>query len=76
MWEDYGMDLGHEQAWFCSVQQDEVTLIEGILSDLAEEAVSYVLDYQADQALAAMAQLRSSTSRQSSEAPGRRSGRK
>jgi hypothetical protein len=76
MWEDYGMDLGHEQAWFCSVQQDEITLIEGILSDLAEEAVSYVLDYQADQALAAMAQLRSSTSRQSSETPGRRSGRK
>jgi hypothetical protein len=76
MWEDDGMDLGHEQAWFCSVQEDEITLIEGILSDLAEEAVSYVLDYQADQALAAMAQLRSSTSRQSSETPGRRSGRK
>ena len=39
MWEDYGTDLGHEQAWFCSVQQDEITLIEGILSDLAEETV-------------------------------------
>jgi hypothetical protein len=76
MWEDYGMDFGNERAWFRSAQQDEITLIEGILSDLAEEAVSYVLDYQANQALAAIAQLRTSTRRQSSGTPGRRSGRK
>jgi hypothetical protein len=76
MWEDYGMDFEHERAWFRSVQQDEITLIERILSELAEEAVSYVLDYQADKALAAMAQLRSSTSRQSSGPPGRSSERK
>ena len=76
IWEDYGMDFGHERAWFRSVQQDEITLIERILSDLAEGAVSYVLDYEADQALAAIAQLRISTSRQSSDTPGRRSGRK
>jgi hypothetical protein len=76
MWEDYGMDFDHERAWFRSVQQDEITLIEHILSELAEEAVSYDLDYEADKALAAMAQLRSSTSRQSSGTPGRSSGRK
>jgi hypothetical protein len=76
MWEDCGMDLHNERAWFRSAQQDEVALIEGILSELAEEAVSYVLDYQADQALAAIVQLRSSTGRTSSGAPGRRSGRK
>jgi hypothetical protein len=76
MWEDYGMDLDNERAWFRSAQHDEITLIEGILSDLAEEAVSYVLAYQADQALAAITQLRSSTRRQSSDTPGRRSGRK
>lgn len=66
MWEDYGMDLGNERAWFGSARQDEITLIEGILSDLA---------YQANQALAAIAQLRSSTRRRSSNTPGRRSGK-
>ena len=36
------MDFRNERAWFRSVQRHEITLIEGILSDLAEEALSYV----------------------------------
>ena len=61
MWEDYGLDHHNEQAWFRSAEQDDIPLIERILTGLANEARSYVLDYQADHAHAALARLHRGT---------------
>lgn len=57
VWEDYAIDHRNEQAWFRSAEYSEIPLIEGILTGIAVEAGSYVLDYQADRAHAARARL-------------------
>lgn len=58
VWEDYAVDHRHPGAWFRSVTPDEKDLVEGILADLAAEARTYVLDYQASQADTAITELR------------------
>ena len=57
VWEDYAIDHRKEQVWFRSAEYSEIPLIEGVLTGIAVEAGSYVLDYQADRAHAARARL-------------------
>ncbi len=57
VWEDYGLDYQHENAWFASARNGDIDLIEGILTTLADEARSFVLDYQANSAKAAIKNL-------------------
>jgi hypothetical protein len=58
VWEDYAVDHYHPDAWFRSTEPDEFDLIKGILTDLAAEARTYVLDHQARQADTAITDLR------------------
>jgi hypothetical protein len=58
VWEDYAIDHRHPGAWFRSTTPDEIDLVKGILTDLATEARTYVLDYQASQANTAITELR------------------
>ena len=50
VWEDYGIDHRNERAWFRSAELSDRSLIDGVLTGIAVEAGSYVLDYQADRA--------------------------
>lgn len=61
VWEPYGLDFRAEQAWFGSAPSDDMPVIESILVDLETEHRNAVLDYQADEALEALADLYVST---------------
>jgi len=56
-WEPYGLDHEHETAWFGSATVDDVALIEGILLGLDSEYRGHVLDWEADEAIQALADL-------------------
>lgn len=57
IWEPYAIDHGNETAWFASAKSDEVDLIEGVLLTLEDEHRAVVLDYEANAALEALADL-------------------
>lgn len=53
----YGLDFKAEDAWFHSAREEDVPVIESILLDLEAEHRAAVLDYPADEALEALADL-------------------
>lgn len=57
IWEPYGLDYQDETAWFSTARLDDVALIESILLGLEREHRGAILDYQADEALEALADL-------------------
>lgn len=57
VWEDYAIDYRDERAWFRHARSDELDLIRRILDDIAAEARTHVLDYQANAAAAAAKNL-------------------
>lgn len=57
LWEPYGLDFRSEDAWFRSARKDDVPAIESILLALEAEHRDAVLDYPADEALEALADL-------------------
>lgn len=57
LWEPYGLDFKAEDAWFRSARKEDVPVIESILLALEAEHREVVLDYPADEALAALADL-------------------
>lgn len=57
LWDPYGLSYQHETAWFRSAGKDDVDGIETILLDLEAEHRAVVLDYEADEAAVAIADL-------------------
>ena len=57
VWEPYAVDHGNETAWFSSARRSDVDMIEAILLALEAEHRRVVLDYEADAALEALADL-------------------
>jgi hypothetical protein len=57
LWEPYGLDYQHEGAWFGSARAGDVAVVEPILLALEQEHRDAVLDYPADEALVALADL-------------------
>jgi hypothetical protein len=57
IWEPYAVDHQHRQAWFASARADDLGLVEGILEGLEQEHRRAVLDWEADEALQALADL-------------------
>jgi hypothetical protein len=57
LWEPYGLDFRAEDAWFRSARKDDVPVVESILVALDHEHRGAVLDYPADEALEALADL-------------------
>lgn len=57
IWEPYGLDYNAEEAWFASASRDDITTIESILLALDDECRGLVLDWEADEALQALADL-------------------
>jgi hypothetical protein len=57
LWEPYGLDFKAEDAWFRSARKEVVPVIEPILLDLEAEHRAAVLDYPADEALEALADV-------------------
>jgi hypothetical protein len=57
VWERYGLDYRHETAWFGSAQPADVDRIEAVLLDLSNGHRVVVLDYEADRAEEALADL-------------------
>lgn len=57
IWEPYGLDFRAEDAWFRSARKDDVPVLESILLDLETRHRDAVLDYPADEALEALADL-------------------
>lgn len=57
LWEPYGLDYKAEDAWFRAARKDDVPVIESILLALEAEHRDAVLDYPADEALEALADL-------------------
>lgn len=57
LWDPYGLAYQNETAWFGSVGKDDVDRIETILLDLEAEHRAVVLDYEADDAAVAIADL-------------------
>jgi hypothetical protein len=57
LWEPYGVDSKAEGAWFRSARREDVPVVESILRTLEAEHRDAVLDYPADEALEALADL-------------------
>ena len=57
IWEPYGVDYEAQSAWFASARRDDVPIVEAILLGLEVEHRAAVLDYHADEALEALADL-------------------
>lgn len=57
LWERYGLDFRAEEAWFRSARTKDVPVIESILLALEAEHRDAVLDYPANEALEALADL-------------------
>lgn len=57
LWEPYGLDFRSEKAWFRSACKEDVAIVESILLALEAEHRDAVLDYPADEALEALADL-------------------
>jgi hypothetical protein len=57
IWEPYGVDYKAESAWFASARRDDAPIVEAILLGLEVEHRAAVLDYHADEALEALADL-------------------
>ena len=53
----YGVDYEAQSAWFASARRDDVPIVEAILLGLEVEHRAAVLDYHADEALEALADL-------------------
>ena len=61
IWEPYGLDFKQEDAWFRSARPDDVPIVESILLALEQEHYAAVLDYPAEDALTALADLYGAT---------------
>jgi hypothetical protein len=61
IWEPYGLDHRAEDAWFQSARKEDTPVVEAILLALESEHRDAVLDYPADEALEALADLYLST---------------
>lgn len=57
IWEPYAVDYRYEDAWFRAARATDIDVIEAILLDLEAEHRAAVLDYEADAALGAIADL-------------------
>ena len=57
IWEPYGLDFKQGDKWFRSARPDDVPIVESILLALEQEHYDAVLDYPAEDALTALADL-------------------
>jgi hypothetical protein len=57
IWEPYGLDFKQEEEWFRSARPEDVPIVEPVLLALEAEHYDAVLDYPAEDALIALADL-------------------